>query len=88
MYEWISEIRNLEDWWKSTEKNDLQSDLSSIFSFRDSKIHLLKKIREKLHRIQSNTVSALINFSKIIQTDSKQHSQPIWKMLDIIKVQL
>jgi hypothetical protein len=52
MYDWISELRNQEDWWKSKEHNDLSSDLSSIFSFRDSKIHLLKKIREKLMQIQ------------------------------------
>jgi hypothetical protein len=56
MYSWFTELRNQEDWWKSTSQSDLNSDLSSVFSFRDSKIHLLKKIRGKLHQLQRCTV--------------------------------
>jgi hypothetical protein len=60
MYTWFSELRSQEDWWKSTDHRDLNSDLSSVFSFRDSKIHLLKKIRSKLHQLQSCTVHLLV----------------------------
>ena len=56
MYDWMADLRNLENWWRSTSEQDLQSDLSNAFSFRDSKIHLLKKVRDKLHRIESAMV--------------------------------
>ena len=49
------EMRHMEDWWKSVE-HDFQTDLDNTFSFRESKIHLLKKIRDKLHRIQISMV--------------------------------
>ncbi len=56
-YSWILELDRMDRWWKATTDGDLQADITSVFSFRDSKIHLLKKIREKLHRIQTETVS-------------------------------
>ena len=52
MYDWMVEMRHMEDWWKSVE-DDFLADLDNTFSFRESKIHLLKKIRDKLHRIQT-----------------------------------
>ena len=53
MYEWMLELYHLVDFY---EASDIQTDLSQSFSFRDSKIHILKKIRRKLHVLEENMV--------------------------------
>ena len=49
MYEWMLDLYHLEDFFDAS---DIQTDLSQSFSFRDSEIHMLKKIRRKLHALQ------------------------------------
>ena len=57
VYNWMVDLRNLDDWWNSRPAFDFQRGLSNLVSFRESKIHLLKKVREVLHKCQTEMVN-------------------------------
>ncbi len=56
MYDWMDELMDLDHWKNSVE---IDEDLSHVFAFRESKIYTLKRVREKLHRLQTTMVRIL-----------------------------
>ena len=53
MYDWMQDLKDFNHWKKSVVDDD---DLSHVFAFRESKIYILKRVRERLHRIQTTMV--------------------------------
>jgi hypothetical protein len=53
MYDWMQDLKDLNSWKKSVLDDD---DLSHVFAFRESKIYMLKHVRERLHRMQTSMV--------------------------------
>jgi hypothetical protein len=89
MYDWMDELMDLDHWKKSVK---IDEDLSHVFAFRESKIYILKRVREKLHRLQTTMVRLLsipsdtsIGFGPEKLTEC--FLQPVWRMLDAIQVQ-
>ena len=60
MYDWMQGLKDL-DYWK--ESVDTEDDLSHVFAFRESKIYTLKRVREKLHRLQTTMVRFFSHFT-------------------------
>jgi hypothetical protein len=58
MYNWILSIQDLESWnhEKQTEGAKPDHGLSSIFTYKGGKSHMLKKIREKAQELQTKMV--------------------------------
>ncbi len=86
MFNWMKELKDLDIWWRSNAKSDLQSGLSNTFAFRESKIHLLKKIRDKLQRLESSmvcdSVTLFIDSSeKLIETNHCSRFGKCWMRL-------
>jgi hypothetical protein len=53
MYDWIQDLKDFYNWKNAIRDDD---DLSHVFAFRESKIYILKRVRERLHRIQTTMV--------------------------------
>jgi hypothetical protein len=53
MYDWIQDLKDFYNWKKAVRDDD---DLSHVFAFRESKIYILKRVRARLHRIQTTMV--------------------------------
>ena len=53
MYDWMKELKKYDSWMKSAA---LVKEPSQVFELRDSKVHLVKRIRDKLHRLQTTMV--------------------------------
>ncbi len=53
MYDWMQDLMDLDNWKQSVNSDE---DLSNVFAFRESKIYILKRAREKLHRLQTTMV--------------------------------
>jgi hypothetical protein len=53
MYDWMQDLKDFDSWKKSVLDDE---DLSHVFAFRESKIYILKRVRERLHRIQTTMV--------------------------------
>jgi hypothetical protein len=65
MYSWILPIQDLESWYHHKQSANPESDqakpdsdrgLSSIFTFKGGKSHMLKKVREQAHELQMKMV--------------------------------
>ncbi len=57
MYDWMDDLKDFDIWKKSV---DSEEDLSNVFAFRESKIYTLKRVREKLHRLQATMVRIIL----------------------------
>ncbi len=53
MYDWMDDLKDFDDWKNSIEN---ENDLGQLFAFRESKIYTLKRVRDRLHRIQTTMV--------------------------------
>jgi hypothetical protein len=63
MYDWMQDLKDFDTWKKSVVDDD---DLSHVFAFRESKIYTVKRIRQRLHRIQTTMVLTLLIFLNVI----------------------
>ena len=52
MYDWMQELKDFHNWKKAVRDDD---DVH-VFAFRESKIYILKRLRARLHRIQTTMV--------------------------------
>jgi hypothetical protein len=81
MYDWMQDLKDFDSWKKSVLDDE---DLSHVFAFRESKIYILKRVRERLHRIQTTMV---IDVCEVNVVDAHfLYVQPAWRMLDAIQV--
>ena len=53
MYDWMQDLMDFDNWKESVATDE---DLSHVFAFRESKVYTLKRVREKLHRLQTTMV--------------------------------
>ncbi len=63
MYDWMQDMLDFDNWKKSVVDDD---DLSHVFAFRESKIYTVKRIRQRLHRIQTTMVLTLLIYLNVI----------------------